>query len=223
MEFSLNVFERVRDAEGRILPVDAYQAEFADDLERATATVWKLERAQDFYEPDVASWRAMMAGEWEDSLSLLQEMGPTLTEFYRIRPDFCRVRIVERPLTPYLQWEMHALAVRAAAGERPRVLAAEAVREFEHIAALPELVVFGPSLLYEVLYDDGGGHIGGRRVTDPDVIVPCLDAVRELYDRGEDLLPYFDREVVPLPPPSVSLRMREPLPDYSQHTGTFRP
>ncbi|MFC4586281.1 DUF6879 family protein [Sphaerisporangium corydalis] len=222
MEFVRNVFDRVRHAEAWTLSVDAYQTAFAEDFERATA-VWKLERAQEFYEPDVASWRALMAGDWEESLALLAATGPILAEFYRNRPGVRRIRIVDSPPTAYLQWEMHVLAVRAAAGEHPRVLPTGAVREFEHTAPLPELVSLGPSLLYEVLYDEVGGHLGGRRITDPDVTGPSRAAIQELYDQGEELMSYFDREIAPLPPPDISSATSHPLPDHSHHTGTFHP
>ncbi|WP_182872814.1 DUF6879 family protein [Microbispora sp. H10670] len=213
MASTRTIFDDVRQAEARVLPADAYQAEFAEEFGRATGVVWKLERAQEFREPDVPSWRAMMTGDWERSLALIAEMREPLTAYYRTRPATRRLRVVETPLTPYLQWELRVLAVRAEAGERPRVLAAGAVREFERTAPLPELVAIGSSLLYEVLYDEIGGHVGARRITDPDLAGPCRAAIGSLYERGEDVRAYVEREVLPLPPPSASSRSR----------GTHRP
>ncbi|GLX09337.1 DUF6879 family protein [Microbispora sp. NBRC 16548] len=217
------VFDDVRQAEARVLSADAYQAEFTEEFERAPGGAWKLERAQEFFEPDVASWRAMMAGDWDGSLALLEELREFLVGYYRTRPTARRVRIVETPLTPYLQWELHVLAVRATAGEQPRVLHADAVRELEHPAPLPEIVVLGPALLYEVRYDEIGAHVGARRITDPALVGPCLAAIKELHGRGEDVRAYVEREVAPLPPPVISERTRDLLPGYSHHTGTFRP
>ncbi|GAA4203915.1 DUF6879 family protein [Microbispora amethystogenes] len=213
MESTRTVFDDVRQAEARVLPADAYQAEFAEEFDQAPGVVWKLERAQEFHEPDVPSWRAMMAGDWERSLALIAEMREPLTGYYRTHPETRRLRVVETPLTPYLQWELHVLAVRAAAGERPRVLSAGAVREFERTAPLPEIVVVGPSLLYEVLYDEIGEHVGARRITDPDLAGHCRTVIGTLYERAEDVRSYVEREVLPLPPPAVSSRSR----------GTFRP
>ncbi|GGL03818.1 hypothetical protein Sme01_64940 [Sphaerisporangium melleum] len=204
---------------GVTLAVEEYNQEFGRAFETAVGPLWKLERAQTFYEPDVASWRAMMDGDWDRALALGNEMGRALRDFYRTRPAFQRVRIVERAVTPYLQWEMHILAARAGAGEQVRVVPAESVREWE---PLPELLILSESLMYEVLYDEIGGHAGGRRVTDPAVIGPWLALLRDLWDRGEELLAYHEREIAPLPPPRVTDEMRHAVPDYSTRTETFK-
>ncbi|WP_424528337.1 DUF6879 family protein [Sphaerisporangium viridialbum] len=204
---------------GVVLPVEDYNEEFGAAFEAATGPLWKLERAQNFYEPDVASWRAMMNGDWGAALALAAEMGAALKDFYTVRPPVHRVRIVERPPTPYVQWEMHVLAARVGAGERVRVLPVEAVRDMD---PLPELLVLSDSLLYEVLYDDIGGHLGGRRVTDPAMVGPWLELVRGIYERGEELLAYYEREIAPLPPPRITDEMRALLPEYGSHTETFK-
>jgi hypothetical protein len=110
------------------------------------------------------------------------------------------VRIVEHPVTPYLQWEMHALRLRAGAGEQIRVVPAEAVGHLEAGQPLPELVVLGGQVLYEVQYDETTLS-GARRIDDPGVIAACRQELSELFDKGEDVLAYFDREIAPLPPP----------------------
>ncbi|MEV0593195.1 DUF6879 family protein [Nonomuraea cavernae] len=157
--------------------------------------VWKLERAHDFHEPDVPSWRAMMDGDWDLSMRLMAEMCEPLRQLYAAPPEFRRLRVVDTPITPYLQWEINGLAMRVAAGEQIRALPAAAVRDLETTAPLPELVVFTTSLCYEVRYDGIGGHTGARRVTDPDAIGPALNALIGLYGRAEDLIAYHEREV----------------------------
>ncbi|WP_432864433.1 DUF6879 family protein [Microbispora rosea] len=197
-----DVFDDVRAADGEFLGLDAYQAEFEEVYRDAAEVVWKLERAQHFHEPAVPSWRAADAGDWALAVELIEEMRAPLTAMYRERAPFRRLRVVELPLTAYLQWEAQIFAVRVAAGEEIRVLGAPAVAPLETRAPLPELVVFGPGLLYEVRYDEIGAAVGARRITDPEVVAPCLSALASLYGEGEDLLPFFDREVAPLPPPS---------------------
>ncbi|MBB2743647.1 UNVERIFIED_ORG: hypothetical protein FHR35_003483 [Microbispora rosea subsp. rosea] len=200
-----DVFDDVRAADGEFLGLDAYQAEFDEVYRDAAGVVWKLERAQHFHEPAVPSWRAADAGDWALAVELIEEMRAPLTAMYRERAPFRRLRVVELPLTPYLQWEAQIFAVRVAAGEEIRVIGAAAVAPLETRAPLPELVVFGPSLLYEVRYDEIGAAVGARRITDPGVVSPCLSALVSLYGEGEDLLPFFEREVAPLaPPPGLS-------------------
>lgn len=214
-----NPFAAVGDADGLVLDVPEYQAGFDRDHAGCTEPMWKLERAQDFYEPDVASWRAMMDGDWARSLALIERVAEPLADYFRRRQPVRRVRVVEQPITAYLQWEMHILALRATAGSPCRVLPAERAAAFE---PMPELVIFSPSLMYEVLYDEYGGGMGGKRITDPEIVTPCLHTVQALFGRGEDVRDFHEREVVPLPPPVVTDEMRAALPAYAHRTEEFR-
>ncbi|MFI7698921.1 DUF6879 family protein [Nonomuraea sp. NPDC049480] len=214
-----NPFTAVPPADGLVLDVPEYRSRFDRDHATRTEPMWKLERAQSFYEPDVASWRAMMDGDWATSLALAERMAGPLEDYFRSRVPVWRVRVVEFPISAYLQWELHVLAVRARAGSPCRVVPAERVAALD---PLPELVIFSSSLMYEVLYDRHGGGRGGRRITDPGVVEPCLRAVRELYAVGEDLLSFHEREIVPLPPPVVTDEMRAAVPAYAHRTEEFR-
>ncbi|HEX4811655.1 MAG TPA: hypothetical protein VFV66_02740 [Nonomuraea sp.] len=214
-----NPFAAVAGAEGVVLGVPEYLSAFDRDHATRAAPMWKLERAQVFYEPDVASWRAMMDGDWAGSLALAERMAGPLAEYFRTRVPVRRARVVEFPISAYLQWELHVLAVRARAGSPCRVVPAERVAALD---PLPELVIFSSSLMYEVLYDGHGGCLGGRRITDRDVVEPCLGAVRELFAGGEDVLSFHEREVAPLPPPVITDAMRAAVPAYGHRTEEFR-
>ncbi|MFG6191238.1 DUF6879 family protein [Nonomuraea sp. JJY05] len=214
-----NPFAAVGRADGLALDVPEYQAGFDRDHAICPEPMWKLERAQHFYEPDVASWRAMMDGDWERSLALTARMAATVADYFRHRVPVRRVRVVEFPITSYLQWEMHILALRARAGSPCRVVPAERVTGLD---PMPELVIFSPSLMYEVLYDRYGGGMGGRRITDPAIVGPCLRTVQELFAEGENVLDFHEREIAPLPPPVVTDEMRAALPAYAHRTEEFR-
>lgn len=197
------VFERIRNAPGVRMPAAEYRADFAAEFDAANGMIWKLERAQHFDERGLPAWDAFARGDWEGSLALLEGMRAEFAAEHPDRIEFRRIRVVEEPVTPYVHWELAVLRVRAQEGERGRVVPASAVAGFESERPVPELVVLGPELLYEVLYDRAGVHVGGRRVTDPDVIEPCLPVLASLYEQGEDLIGYFEREVAPLPPPRL--------------------
>ncbi|MFI7058340.1 DUF6879 family protein [Streptosporangium canum] len=81
-----------------------------------------------------------------------------------------RLRLVQRPYTPYLQWELQFLRVRDEAGERIRVLDAGTLDGGRDLCRLPELVILRSSVMYEVLYDDSGTLSGARKILDTDVI-----------------------------------------------------
>ncbi|MFC7589333.1 DUF6879 family protein [Nonomuraea antimicrobica] len=115
------------------------------------------------------------------------------------------MRIVEQPVTPYLQWEMHVLALRGATVEQVRVLDAGEVAELEVGRRLPELVLLGTAVMYEVTYDKTGTHSGARRIDDREVIAACRGELDKLFTGGEDFRAYYEREIVPLPAPRVSL------------------
>ncbi|MGV9537913.1 DUF6879 family protein [Streptosporangium sandarakinum] len=67
-----------------------------------------------------------------------------------------RLRVVERPYTPYLRWELQFLRLRAEAGERLRVLDSGALGDGRDLHRLLELVILGSSVMYRVLYDGSG-------------------------------------------------------------------
>jgi hypothetical protein len=211
------MLDRVRDAAGETFrPVEAYR----DDL----SPLWpridrfdKLERIQHFREPYDASWRAFAAGRWANSLELTELNRPNVVaefaEDARLGYSSYRVRVVEFPIDPYLQWEMHRFKVRVECGENLRIVGPEAVARFETDGIVPELIFMGTHAMYEVLYDETGELAGGRKFTDPDLIAGCRAEVQALYAQGEDFRTFFEREIVPLPEPVVE-------PEFSPFAGS---
>jgi hypothetical protein len=198
------MLEHMHGVAGLEFGPEEYLADFWSHFQRIDDEFWKLERIQNFREPEEPSWVAMMEGDWDRALGL----GEATRDGNPQEPEYAgglvrrRVRIVEQPVTPYLQWEMQMLKIRGAAGEHIRVLDAHAVEHLESKRPLPELVILDTLTMYQVLYDDKGTLNGARRVDDTDVIKACGRELTTLFDRGEDLLAYFEREIVFLPPPT---------------------
>nr|WP_203983483.1 DUF6879 family protein [Sphaerisporangium rufum] len=84
------------------------------------------------------------------------------------------------------------------------MLPVDSVAHLEGEIELPEVVILGSLTMYEVLYDATGILDGARRIDDRRVLDGCRAQLAELYDKGEDLLSYFDREIATLPPPIVT-------------------
>jgi hypothetical protein len=169
---------------------------------------WKLERQQSFREPGVESWEAFRRGHWDESLALIEGQRGHYEEYFQ-RIAGCgfalhRVRCVEMPISPYLQWELHVLQLKAQCGEDTRVLSGEGIRRYEAERTLSEIVVLGPSVMYEVVYDDEGTLAGGIRFADPHDISRCRQAIQEMHQSGEPLDDFFSRHVARLPPPTVT-------------------
>lgn len=192
--------------DGVRLPLGKYREEFrAAQWAIPGQESWKVERGQHFREPGFDSWEAFARGDWDTALRLIEDEREYLAEFTakagQLGIVLYRVRVVETPIDPYLQWELHLLKLRAECGEQIRVLTAGQVREYETDGPLPELVTLGSSTLYHVLYDNTGELAGAVRVTDPSAVATATELARRLYQRGENLAAFFERVVAPLPPP----------------------
>ncbi len=196
------------EAQGELLPLDPYRRDFAQrQWTIAGQGSWKLERQQVFAEPGFASWEAFSRGDWAGALRLIEEERDYLREFSQENErrgiTLFRVRIVEEPITPYLQWELHLLRLRAECGERIRVVGADRIGALEARGPLPEIITLGDETVYKILYSEEGALAGAVRFADAGITTRCRTFIEELYGLGEDLIPYFDREAAHLPPPRV--------------------
>jgi hypothetical protein len=194
--------------QGELLVREVYNRDFWQrDAEIHNQNSWKLERRQHFEELGSSSRDALRRGEWEEALRLLEEGRGNLLAAYsddEIRGSFFhRVRVVEKPLTPYLQWELHSLRLRVECGEKVRVVGADVVAPSESAGLVPEVVILGGRTLYEVIYTESGVPNGAVRHTDRELIERWESYIKELYATGEDVMRYFDREVAHLPPPKA--------------------
>jgi hypothetical protein len=193
-------------AAGTRLMGDAYGTDFQRNFWRiGESGFWKLERRQTFRQPGSESWVAFDNGEWERALRLQQARRAEITEYYeKIAMHGFKtwwVRVVEKPITPYLQWELHSLRLRSQCGDRIRVVPAQQLARFEIDDKVPELITLGADLMYELLYDHNGLHEGAIRYTGAKVVQGCREIISDLYAIGEDLEDFFEREVSGLEPP----------------------
>ncbi|WP_150241208.1 DUF6879 family protein [Nocardiopsis quinghaiensis] len=190
------------DLRGDLLGLDAYDEDFARRFGALRgADAWKLERLQDFHEPENPSWMRYRSGEVHESLRMLEEDRTGLVEMFsgleREGTRVLRVRVVEWPLTPYLHWELHSLHVRAQCGEHIRVVGPEAVAHLEGRGVVPEVLTLGDEVTYRIRYDERGVLAGSVRHTDPGVTARCREEIAALYRGAEPLESYFPREVAP--------------------------
>lgn len=192
---------------GEPLVREAYRKDFRErSAALRDADSWKLERRQHFEEQGSPSRDALRRGEWDESLRLMAERHDALAAAARKDERqghvFHRVRVVEEPLTPYLQWELHSLRQQARFGSRVRVVSAESVAAVERSAPLPELVVLGGRTLFSILYSDAGHPQGAVRFTEPAVVAEWEHYIKSLYESGEEIASYFERAVAHLPDPT---------------------
>ncbi|MFE7235058.1 DUF6879 family protein [Streptomyces sp. NPDC057596] len=186
----------------------AYHADFRRVYESGIHHLNKLERGQNFKERGFASWEAFAAGEWNRALSLTQEKRDVYARQFRDAARLGilerRLRVVEFPVTPYVQWELYVLRLRVELGDNIRVLDAREISDIEKDRPVPEVVILGDVAMYEVLYDDDGNAAGANRFTDRALIRETSAGFDALYERGDDFHDFFDREIAPLAPPAVA-------------------
>ncbi|MDJ1131711.1 DUF6879 family protein [Streptomyces iconiensis] len=185
---------------GEHLSSHAYRQDFRDLRWSVDGRdCWKLERRQTFQEPSNASWQAFSRGDLVTASRLIERSRDGLTELGRTserhRSHFFRVRVVEKPLTPYLRWELNSLRVRAELLGGIRVVSPEHLATTESEEPLPEIVTLAGHTLYQILYDAGGILEGAVRVTDSAAVTRWEEFIGELYERGEELESYCAREV----------------------------
>jgi hypothetical protein len=195
---------------GERLAQPAYKADFRERRQRGNRDSWKLERRQHFEESDPSPSReALRQGDWAEAMRLIDAQ--RAEHVRNVREDsergaaFHRIRVVEEPLTPYVQWELHALRVQAESGTRIRVVDIGQIRDLEPLdTLLPELVSLCGHTLYEIRYTAEGVPDGAVRYTDPGLIERWEAVMKALYEAGEDLIAYIDRYVAHLPPPRLT-------------------
>ncbi|MFE1936268.1 DUF6879 family protein [Streptomyces sp. NPDC059474] len=187
-------------AEGDWLELDDYSDDFDLHYEKTrNRDCWKLERKQYFKESNSPSWNAFHRGDLAEAERLLKDQAQALREAAEEAASrgsvFRRVRITEQPLTPYVQWELRSLRVRSENGGPVRVVPAAAVSRLESEGPLPELVVLGGRVLYQVMYTEESAPRGAIRFTDPASVEQWERFIADLFATGEDITSYVERDV----------------------------
>jgi hypothetical protein len=202
------VFDSFRSATSERLDLPRYHEDFYRHYESGIHSLRKLERGQNFKERGFPSWEAFAAGDWKEALSLIGEKRDVYARQFEKAADLGilerRLRVVEFPVTPYVQWELHVLRLRVELGDNIRVADARRIADMEKDFLVPEVVILGDAVMYEVVYEDGHAA-GANRFTDPALIERTSSGFDALYERGEDFSLFFEREISPLSPPSVKV------------------
>lgn len=213
------MLDQIRSALSVTMDLDAYYTDFERHFWHVRE-FWKLERGQTFAEPGSPSWQAFNRGDWDESMRLLEERREDLIDYHdkarEAGVDTRRIRIVEQPLSPYLQWELNLLKIRDETGGPIRVLDQSDIAELETGGPLPEIYTMDDRVMYEAVYDHYGVLQRALKYTDTGLVARARDFIRGLYERGTPIAHYFSEAVAHLPPARPQQPLRE---DYLTHTG----
>lgn len=113
-----------------------------------------------------------------------------------------RLRVIEKPLTPYVQWDPPALRILTEEDFEIRALRSKHLASLEDRGQPLEVVATRDTAFYHVQYRPDWTPCGARRITDPRVISAATTDIAGLFDRGEPLIEFVDREVVALGEPA---------------------
>ncbi|TXC98823.1 DUF6879 family protein [Streptomyces sp. ISID311] len=201
------MFESFQRAISEHLDRPSYHEDFRRHYESGIRFLKKLERGQNFKERGFPSWEAFAAGEWDRALSLIEEKREIYAGQFQKAAELGilerRLRVVQFPVTPYVQWELFVLRLRVELGDSIRVMDARKISDIEVDHLVPEVVILGDEVMYEVVYDDDGNAAGANRIADQATIEETSAGFDALYRRGEDFTEFFNREIAPLDPPMV--------------------
>ncbi|MFI7102856.1 DUF6879 family protein [Streptomyces sp. NPDC050161] len=204
------MFECFRGGSGEVLKRPDYLDDFGRFYASDIRFLAKIERGQTFKEQGSPSWDAFAAGDWAGALRLIEAERDSVAAYFqdtaRRGLAFRRLRIVEFPVTPYLQWELHSFRLRSELGEEIRVLDAREIADLERDGPLPEVVVLGHAVMYAVIYDEELKGTGARRFLDPGQIATTVGEFESLYRKGEEFSEFFEREIAPLGAPAADSR-----------------
>ncbi|WP_105973305.1 DUF6879 family protein [Streptomyces geranii] len=202
------MFDSFPDGTSERLDRPTYHADLSRVYADGVGFLNKLERGQHFQERGFPSWEAFAEGDWERALSLADERREDYTQELRqasrLGVTHRRLRVVEFPITPYVQWELFVLRVRVDMGDDIKVLDAGDISNIERGRPVPEVVILGDVAMYEVVYDEAGNAAGANRYTDRSLIRETNAGFDALYERGEGFHTFFDREIATLDPPLMS-------------------
>jgi len=190
---------------GKRLDLQAYTADFDSRFWRiGSEGFWKLECLQNYQETGFPSWEAFLAGDWAGALRLIEELRPEFEAYHgRIAAagfGLHRVRVLEQPVTPYVQWELEVLNVRSQSGEDSVVL--DSARTPDAVD-LPDMVVLGTEAVYEVHYAGDGFPDGATLFTAPEAVEGAREFIQRLHRSGEKLETYYAREIADLGAPRL--------------------
>ncbi|MEV0407166.1 DUF6879 family protein [Actinoallomurus sp. NPDC050550] len=128
-------------------------------------------------------YSSLDAGDWPEAIRLIDGRRNDIQDPVPRYPgvELRRLWIVDKPYTPYPQWELYYIRLRAEAGEQIHVLDAGAIRHLGGGAPLSEAVIIGSQVIYEVIYDDKGDLRGARKITDAHVIQAAAHDIHGLF------------------------------------------
>lgn len=156
----MKLFPPGENSDAERIGLEEFFREFQSEWDKLKFRFFKLERQQAYQEPDDPSYQAFARGDLSEAIRLVRERIREQKPLYEVARqkgiDIIRVRVVERPLSDYLQYEFEAYKVSQEYGEQVRLVMASALANDAALARASDFLLFdhAPALIHD--YDPNG-------------------------------------------------------------------
>lgn len=158
-----------------------FSAAFKELWEELQHRFFKLETLQYYDESGNPAFAAFQRGDWDEVRRQARQRAEERKDLKRVRREgieFVRVHIIERPLSPYLQYEFATYREAALRGETIlEVSAADARRAF---GPLGDYLLFDDRAVLVHDYTDAGVLTGGWQIQDSPAVTHYAELARRL-------------------------------------------
>jgi|SRR5579863_353073 len=180
---------------GDYASLERFLSAFDEFSARVQRRIFKLERLQNYVESDNESWRQFQAGNVKRSLELMATIRAQEAQydvgFFRRGLQFLRVRAVELPLSPYVEWEFQFHVISAQYGET--ILVTD-VTDADRSGALwnaRDFLLFDSFAVLVHDYDPEGLLLGGWICQDKEIIENCTELASQFTSRSVPLAAFL--------------------------------
>jgi hypothetical protein len=141
--------------------------------------IFKLERLQYYIETGNESWQEFEGGNVRRSLELMRNIRATEAQFdidfFRRGLQFLRVRAIELPLSPYVEWELQSHIISAQYGETILVADLTNAQRNRILWNSRDFLLFDSNAALVHDYAPDGALRGGWISQDQDFLRRCTD------------------------------------------------
>jgi hypothetical protein len=187
------------------LDKDAFRNRFLAEWKQSDRRFLKVERRQEYAEPDDPSYQAFARGDFPKAQELVAERLREQESFYKPARDkgleLVRLRIVEFPLTDYLRcYELPSYRVSEELGEDIRITPAEPIEPLLARLGVPDFLLFDDRCVLVNTYDQSSAPSGALLVTDSGVVQSYIDAAEDLRAASVPLQSFLTEQQIPAYP-----------------------
>ena len=167
--------EKLIDGEEYFDSSSLFFSHFGGAFSATRCQILKVETRQSYQEPGSPTFDALASGDWDKSMSLLEESRSVDLELYQsLRQrgvDFIRCRPISFPMSDYMRWEMEVYRYNSEHCERIFCCNYDAVDTLFERHIQHDFMVFDSRIAFVHNYNEEGLNVGGWKIENQDKII----------------------------------------------------